>query len=90
MEFNPVLSVCFSFYIFCYSPLEGVDASFKLLIHIEQALIQKPSVQIPEVFNQHGIAEKKKLFTYESFNIDDYIAYVDWKKVHSKEKLSSW
>ena len=38
------------------------------------AVIQKPSVQIPKVFNQHEITEKTNRDVYKCFNIANWIA----------------
>ena len=40
----------------------------------KSTLVQKPSAQRTEAFNQHGIAEKTKLFRYELINIANCLA----------------
>ena len=42
----------------------------------EISLIQKHSAQIAKALNQHGIAEKTKLFKYECVDIANCIVYL--------------
>lgn len=39
----------------------------------KSALIQKPSSLIPKTFNQHGIAERQKIYRCQCFNIAKYL-----------------